>query len=204
MRFFKSLASSISIKVCLTFVSLLMTSLAFALNFRSMIFDISKIALENEISVTSISNEDGFIKIKGPSYPRDVIQVFSKRLLFAHDMGIYQLSDSVPIMEKEEFTIVLRPKEDSLAKKDNYVTFTFPSPREEISKDTVIKGRCSREGAEVLIGGDIDGKASCKNGVWEFKVPPTVSNDSDFISLTASQRMMDQEIIKDYRTFLKP
>jgi hypothetical protein len=204
MRPFNSLASLRDTKACLTFMSLLLSFPVFALDIRSMIFDISKIALENEISVTSISNEEGFIKIKGPVYPKGVVEVFSNRLLYAHDMAIHQLSDAVSFLEKDEFLIVLRPKVDSLARKDQYVTFTSPTPRERISKDTVIKGQCSREGAEVVINGDFEGKALCVQGAWQFKVPLLQSSEGDFIHLWASQRMMNQEIIKDYRTFRIP
>jgi hypothetical protein len=169
-----------------------------------MIFDISKIALANEISITSISHEEGFIKIKGPTYPRGVLEVFSKRLLYSYDMADYQLSDAVSFLEKDEFLIVLRPKDELLEGKVQYLTFTSPLPREKISKDSVVKGRCSREGAEVMISGDVEGKASCVKGTWEYKVLIVPSNGSEFISLIASQRMMNQEIIKDYRTFRKP
>jgi hypothetical protein len=203
MRPFNSLGSFRSLKACLTFVSLLLSFPTLGLDFQSMIFDISKIALANEISITSISQEEGFIKIKGPSYSRGVIEVFSKRLLFAHDMAIYQLSDAVSFPEKDEFLIVLRPKEDSFVGKVQYVTFTSPSPREKIPRDMLIKGRCSREGAEVLITGDVEGKATCVKGGWEFKVSLQSSN-TDFLHLSASQRMISQEIIRDYRTFQKP
>jgi len=204
MRPFNSLASLRSMKACLTFVSLMISFPTLALNFRSMIFDISKIALANEISITSISQEEGFIKIKGPSYPRGVIEVFSKRLLFAHDMAVYQLSDAVSFLVTGEFMIVLRPNEDTFKGKVQYVTFTSPSPREQMTKDGTIKGRCSREGAEVVISGDFEGKALCVKGAWEFKAPLLQSSETDFIHLSASQRMMNQEIIKDYRTFRKP
>lgn len=204
MRSFNNLARNISLRACLIFLSLLMSFSTLALDIRSLIFDISKIALENEISVTSISNEDSFIKIKGPTYSRGVIQEFTKRLYFANDMATYEMSDVVPFLEKEEFVIVLRPREDTFVRKDQYVIFTSPSQREKISKDEMIKGRCSREGAEVILGGDVEGKAMCIKGGWEFKVSVLPSRDSDFISVTASQRMMNQEIVKDYRSFLLP
>lgn len=205
MRFFNCLMSIKSTKACLTFVSLMLSLPTFALNFQSMIFDISKIALANEISITSIYHEEGFIKIKGPSYPRGVIELFSNRLLFAHDMAIYQLSDAVSFHLKDEFIIVLRPKEDTFQRKVQYVTFTSPSPREQMTKDGTVKGQCSLEGAEVVIKGDFEGKTLCVKGVWEFKVPLVPSINTDFIHLSVSQRMMNhQEIIKDYRTFRIP
>lgn len=204
MRSFNNLVCLKITKACLTFLSLLLSYPLLALDFRSMIFDISKIALTNEISITSISHEEGFIKIKGPAFPRGVIEVFSKRLLFAHDMAVYQLSDAVSFLEKDEFLVILRPPEDNLVGKVQYVFFTSPSPREKISKDTIVKGRCSREGTEVVITGDIEGKALCVKGGWEFKLPLLQSSKTDFIHLSASQRMMNQEIIKDYRTFRRP
>lgn len=119
-------------------------------------------------------------------------------------MSTYNFTDAVPFLENDEFIVILKPKENSTTGKANFVTITSPGPRHNIASYTMLEGQCSREGADVVIAGDLEGKTQCAGGVWKFKVPLIKKKDSELIAINVSQRMMNQDIVIDYRSFQSP
>jgi hypothetical protein len=170
----------------------------------TMIFDISAVALDVGINMTSITNEGSYIKVKGISSPAVMVQQFTNGLVQSWEIKSYGFSDIVPFLENDEFVVILKRQEASLSNQAHFVTITSPSPRQIITSSTILEGRCSREASEVYIAGAIEGKTQCINGSWKFILPKIESKNLKIIGINVSQRMMNQEIIRDYRSFKHP
>jgi hypothetical protein len=165
-----------------------------------LIFEVTNLAIEQGVDISTISNEGLYIKINGTSTDKLKVNRFAGELMQQSKMKPHKFSDSVPFWKNGEYVIIIMLK-DSPINTENFVTISSPAPREIITPQTLLEGKCSREGADVLISGDIEAKVKCKNGSWNYRILKADLKQTGFIGVSVSQRLIDQEMIRYYRSF---
>lgn len=204
MRVFNKLVKKIHSPICLIFVATLSFPLQ-ASEFALMIFDITKMALTTDLNITSISNEETHIKIKGNTPIKFLVHDFSNKIFQSRDLSSYNFIDVIPFWEKNEFVIILKQKDKTqMTNKSHFVTIVDPPARHKIIGSTTFKGTCSRNGADVIISGDLKGKAVCHNGRWEFNGSVPLKEKMPVIGIDVSHASINQDFAKDYRSFILP
>jgi hypothetical protein len=202
VRTFNNLAKTLNPKYCLLFGALLIHSLAVnsSSNFSSILFHINSMKFDKGISINHISDHPTHVELRGKSLDKLSAYKLAEKLLYSLDLRSYQFVDSVPFWQKSEMIIILKKNRKPDA--NSFVLFNSPDTRSVIKEDFDLTGLCSREGGEISISGDIQGKSKCKDGEWKLSLKIKSKFREPIIGVSISQRGMTSETTKDFRSFV--
>ena len=167
----------------------------------SLQYLIESMDFDPKLHITALTNNETYIKLEGSSPSQTSAYHLAEKIFHAKSLRPYRFVDVIPFWEREKFTIILQK---SVKKKlvHSYVIFTSPPVREPLTANIKLKGLCSRDGGDVVISGDLQGKTVCIKGEWQLSPPPLKKSNLPIRGVSAHQIMINQDMVKDYRSFV--
>ncbi len=198
------LASKCLILMCLLLlaISALIPNSSKAAELSDLMINIGTLEIDPKVSINEITDHPEYIKLKGTSPNKISGYRLAEILQRSKKLSVYNFEDAIPFWEKEQLTIFLKKKNVKKENQPFYVEINSPLIREELKNPISLKGSCSRDGGEVVILGDINQKTICSKGQWELSLQNPPKWDLPIIGISAHQIMINQDMIKDYRSFI--
>ena len=198
LRLFSWLKSS-AIGLALCF-SLLVSSYAQAPKFHMVLYYVGQMVLDPGVSINDITDHQEYVQFKGVAPSQMSAYLLAKNLLKSRLQQEFKFTDIVPFWDKGKFTFILT--KDLLNRpKETFVQIEQPSKREILKGLILLSGSCSREGAEVVVSGDLIGRTTCKTNKWQISFPPFSNKKLPIIGIRVTQLMVNQKIVADHRSF---
>lgn len=203
MKCIKHLAPYDLLRSCLVMLAVLgYSSRVFSIPLTTLMHNLGTMDLDPKVVINEISDEGDYIKLSGTAPDKESAFDVGRKLLYSANFKSLNLVDVIPYWSNQKLIIIMKKGKIS-PKGFAYVEIISPPARQKISNKTIeFEGRCSRDGSEVILEGDVMAKAMCTEGKWKVTTPNPNLSQLGIISVTASQVMINQDVVKDFRSFL--
>lgn len=172
--------------------------------FSGLLLYIGQIILDPEISINVMADNEDFVELKGTAPNQLDAYLLAEKLFYSKMKKDFEFVDVIPFWENNSFTFILKKtSHHSIGNGSSFIRIQAPPIRKLLSNKLLLKGSCSVNVTEILISGDINGKTQCLKGSWEFQVDLLISK-LPIIGVSISHRLINQKIIRDFRSFLLP
>jgi hypothetical protein len=166
--------------------------------FANVFYYVGQMTFDPGVSINEISDGEDFIIFKGQAPNKVSAYLLAEKLYTSRMQQEFKFSDIVPFWEKQGFTFILKKQKT----KNEQLPLEIKSPltRNSLNDNFSLEGSCAKEGAEINLSGDFQGKTTCKKGSWvidlsakDIKLP--------LVGVKVSQGLRGQ-LSEDFRSFL--
>ena len=127
-----------------------------------MIFD-------KDISIDKITDHKEFYIASGTAPTKLNAYLLAEKLLYAESLNRFELTDVVPSWLDDRFVFYFLKKKDNTKSSAEH-TIETPLPREQVEKKFTLKGKCERNGIDIVISGDVAARTKCLDGRWSSEL----------------------------------
>jgi len=166
--------------------------------FANVFYYVGQMTFDPGVSINEISDGVDFIIFKGKAASKVSAYLLAEKLYSSRMQQEFKFSDIVPFWEKNGFTFILKkPKQEN---EQLSIEIKTPPVRKSLKSNFALEGTCTKEGAEVNLSGDFQGKTICKKGSWSFELSAK-DIKLPIVGVKVSQGLLGQQN-EDYRSFI--
>lgn len=166
--------------------------------FSMMMYYVGLMMLDQGVSINEITDQDEYIVMKGVAPDQRTAYLLAEKLFKSRMQREFHFEDIVPFWKKNEFTFIL--KKPKAKNQQLNIEINSPLTRAALDEKFSLEGSCSKEGSELTVSGDFQGKTICKKGLWTIEL--SAQNISfPIVGVKVSQGLRGYEN-HDYRSFL--